>query len=107
MPFNLHDSYSVRYGDSFILVGGWNSDGGWAQQDTLLMYRPEDDEKWLELKGKLRKPRARHTAILVDKAIFPHCGSDSSSASALSISGHILAPLLIAVFRLKHALFLA
>ena len=103
MPFNLHDSYSVRFEDSFILVGGWNADSGWAQQDTLLMYRPEDDT-WLELPGKLQKPRARHTAIVVDKGIFPYCGSDSSSAPSLSISGHIFAPMLIVILRLASSM---
>ena len=69
----------------------------------LLMYRPEDDT-WLELSGKLWKPQARHTAIVMDMGIFPHNGSDSTSMFTLSISGRIFAPILIAILKLASSM---
>ena len=69
----LRAGYSVRYENSFLVVGGSSTVGGSTiLRDSMLQYRPETDT-WAELPGKLRTPRSEHIAIVVDLAIFPAC----------------------------------
>ena len=58
------EAYSIRYEDTFILVGDVGN------QDTLLKYQPESDS-WSELPDKLKLGRTEAVAILVNKEIFP------------------------------------
>ena len=66
------NAYSVRYQDSFVLVGGvWDSVSSWY--DTLLQYIPTENGTWVELPGKLKVAREPAAAIVVDRSIFPPC----------------------------------
>ena len=71
LPFGLDSAYSVRYQDSFVLVGGFNYDSG-ERLDTLLMYQKESDS-WAELPGKMQVARRYPIAIPVDGSLFPEC----------------------------------
>ena len=69
LPYDLERAYSVRWEDSFVLVGGY---GNGNYLDTLLKYEPMSDT-WLELPGKLNIARRELIAIVVDQTIFPEC----------------------------------
>ena len=66
MPNAVRGAYSIRYEDSFVLVGGNGN------MDSLLRYQPESDT-WIELPSKLKVGREDLIAILVDVDIFPEC----------------------------------
>ena len=68
MPNSVRGAYSIRYEESFVLVGG----NGNRPQDTLLKYQPESDT-WMELPSRLKVGRTDLIAILVDVDIFPEC----------------------------------
>ena len=71
LPFGLDSAYSVRYQDSFALVGGFDYDSG-ERLDTLLKYEPQSDS-WTELPGKMQVARRYPVAIAVDESLFPEC----------------------------------
>ena len=61
----------MRYHDTFLLVGGFSGGNG-GELDKILQYNPSNGT-WSELPGKLKKARMGHTAILVDRSVFPTC----------------------------------
>ena len=71
LPFALAGSYATRFGDTFVLTGGYTyflSD----LSDSLIMYDTTSGT-WVEMEGKLKTPRRSHVAIAVKKSIFPEC----------------------------------
>ena len=72
MPIGIYNAESVPYGDSFLLVGGFDYYDNFQLLDTILQYIPANDS-WVELPTKLRTPRADHVVIPVKRSIFPSC----------------------------------
>ena len=69
LPFALAGSYSTRFGDSFVLTGGYTYQTS-DTSDSMLMYEPSNGT-WVVLEGKLEVPRYNHVAITVERSIFP------------------------------------
>ena len=70
LPTVSHRASSVQYMDTFVVVGGYSD--GTGNLDTILKYNTNNDT-WSELPEKLKKARSDHTAIMVDRSIFPEC----------------------------------
>ena len=62
---------SVPYGDTFLLVGGWN-ELTFEWMETIFMYDPYD-ERFVLLPETLRQGRGDHGAIMVEAQAFPQC----------------------------------
>ena len=71
LPRGIYNAESVPFGDSFLLVGGYDS-FEFELLDTFLQYIPANDS-WVEMPAKLRTPRADHVVIPVKRSIFPSC----------------------------------
>ena len=69
MPFGIRSAYDIRVNDTFVMVGGYVD---YAYSDKLIKYLPESGT-FMELPGKMKLPRYRHVAILVERSIFPPC----------------------------------
>ena len=69
LPFPLELMASVQWGNTVALIGGSSFD---EYSDVVLIFDHEAEE-WLMGEDKLRVPRLRHTAVLVDQSIFPEC----------------------------------
>ena len=75
LPTYIYNAESVPFGDSFLLVGGFD-DSRYQLLDTFLQYIPANDS-WVELPAKLKTPRADHVVIPVKRSIFPSCRDQS------------------------------
>ena len=62
MPINIYIGVSVPYQDSFLIVGGYSSDGP-NYLDTIYYYNPMTDE--FELLGQMMDERETFAAFLV------------------------------------------
>ena len=76
--------------DTFIMVGGRLDFGLIMYSDKLIKYLPETGA-FMELPGKMKLPRNRPTAILVDRSIFPPC-TDGGQISSVAFALMIFAP---------------
>ena len=68
---DIYNAESVPFGDSFLLVGGFDS-SRYQLLDTFLQYIPANDS-WIEMQAKIKTPRADHVVIPVKRSIFPSC----------------------------------
>ena len=68
---DIYNPDSVPFGDSFLLIGGYDPSRN-QLLDTILQYIPTNDS-WVEMDAKLKVPRADVTVIPVQRSIFPEC----------------------------------
>ena len=73
LPKPIGHAAVVTYDDSFFIVGGEKKSGGGPNvYGDLYKYNAENDE-WIEMESKLKTPRSRHIALLVQQSVFPKC----------------------------------
>ena len=70
LPKPIGEAAIVPYNETFLLVGGYNSNDGYIQD--IYQYDAANDE-WIVLEAKLKTPRSHHVALLVQQSLFPEC----------------------------------
>ena len=66
MPESIFDATVVPLEESFLLVGGYNSD------DSIYKYQ-KDNDTWTLLETRLPSAATNPIAMMVDVDIFPSC----------------------------------
>jgi hypothetical protein len=65
LPFQIIGVTVIPFGDSFMLVGGYN---GITRMDTVFLY-DVDNDAW-HMVAKLRHPKSIVIAMIVDNKMF-------------------------------------
>ena len=72
LPIPIWDMASVPYGDTFLLVGGYNDNSG-DFLDTIYVFEPFSETFNLVPGVRLKTARRYPTAFFVDAMSFPEC----------------------------------
>ncbi len=72
LPTAMNAMASVPFGQTFLLVGGYDRDASRAMS-VLHIFNPDDEQFYQLLTPRLRQARQYPTAMFVDVDAFPNC----------------------------------
>ncbi len=81
-PYQITDCTVLKYGDSFLLFGGWITDprdrGRFGWLPAIHRYDP-NTEGWIRLQGGPTKEQTHAVITLVRRDVFPACRGKSDA----------------------------
>ena len=70
LPKPIDRAASVAYGDTFLIIGGYNYDDEYLAD--IYQYNAKDDS-WIKREAELKIPRQAHVALPVKQSLFQEC----------------------------------